>query len=83
MAGGTCPYAFTEEGVAMLSSVLAGERAAAVNVLITRAFVQLRRAHLQYVDLRQRIEEVAQKAVDVTNGWCRSSRRWRSLRARR
>ncbi len=34
------PYAFTEQGVAMLSSVLASERAAAVNVLVMRAFVR-------------------------------------------
>jgi hypothetical protein len=37
------PYAFTEEGVAMLSSVLRSERAAQVNVAIMRAFVSLRR----------------------------------------
>ena len=37
------PYAFTEEGVAMLSSVLRSERAAQVNVVIMRAFVGLRR----------------------------------------
>lgn len=37
------PYAFTEQGVAMLSSVLHSERAIEVNVAIMRAFVQLRR----------------------------------------
>ena len=37
------PYAFTEQGVAMLSSVLRSERAAQVNVAIMRAFVSLRR----------------------------------------
>ncbi len=37
------PYVFTEQGVAMLSSVLNSERAIAVNILIMRAFVQLRR----------------------------------------
>ncbi len=36
------PYAFTEQGVAMLSSVLRSERAAKVNIAIMRAFVQLR-----------------------------------------
>ncbi len=46
----------------MLSSVLASERAAAVNVLVMRAFVQLRHAQIQYVDLRQRIDELAQRA---------------------
>jgi len=38
------PYAFTEQGVAMLSSVLRSERAVKVNVAIMRAFVQLREA---------------------------------------
>ena len=38
------PYAFTEQGVAMLSSVLRNERAVKVNIAIIRAFVQLREA---------------------------------------
>ncbi len=38
------PYAFTEQGVAMLSSVLNSERAVSVNIAIMRAFVQLRQA---------------------------------------
>lgn len=37
------PYVFTEQGVAMLSSVLRSERAVAVNIAIMRAFVQMRR----------------------------------------
>ena len=41
--GGALPYAFTEQGVAMLSSVLRSERAVQVNVAIMRAFVGLRR----------------------------------------
>lgn len=53
------PYAFTEEGVAMLSSVLRSARAVAVNILIMRAFVQMRRAQGQYEELRQRIEDLA------------------------
>ena len=40
--GGSLPYAFTEQGVAMLSSVLKSKRAAQVNVEIMRAFVRLR-----------------------------------------
>jgi hypothetical protein len=39
----TLPYAFTEQGVAMLSSVLNSERAIQVNIVIMRAFVSLRR----------------------------------------
>ena len=40
--GGSLPYAFTEQGVAMLSSVLNSERAIKVNIEIMRAFVRLR-----------------------------------------
>ena len=41
--GGAAPYAFTEQGVAMLSSVLRSTRAVQVNIAIMRTFVQLRR----------------------------------------
>ena len=40
---GALPYAFTEQGVAMLSSVLRSQRAVEVNIAIMRTFVQLRR----------------------------------------
>src|SRR6266581_3065171 len=52
-------YAFTEQGVAMLSSVLTSERAIAVNILIMRTFVQLRRAEGQLAELSDRIEDLA------------------------
>lgn len=55
------PRAFTEEGVAMLSSVLRSSRAVAVNILIMRAFVQLRRTQGQYAELRQHIDELARR----------------------
>lgn len=55
------PYAFTEQGVAMLSSVLSSQRAIAVNILIMRAFVHLRRSRGQYAELRQRIEEMVRR----------------------
>lgn len=42
------PYVFTEQGVAMLSSVLRSDRAIAVNIEIMRAFVELRRAAISY-----------------------------------
>lgn len=45
----------------MLSSVLRSPRAVAVNILIMRAFVQLRRAQGQYAELRQHIEELANR----------------------
>jgi hypothetical protein len=55
------PYVFTEQGVAMLSSVLNSERAIAVNIQIMRAFVQLRRMLLTNRDLRRKIEEMEKK----------------------
>jgi len=45
------PYAFTEQGVAMLSSVLRSKRAVQVNIQIMRAFVQLRRMLASQADL--------------------------------
>jgi len=55
------PYAFTEEGVAMLSSVLRSERAVAVNISIMRAFVQIRRWAFSYEDLSKRIDALEKK----------------------
>lgn len=55
------PYAFTEEGVAMLSSVLNSERAILVNIHIMRAFVNLRRIGLTYVGLKRKIEAMEKK----------------------
>ncbi len=55
------PYVFTQEGVAMLSSVLNSERAVKVNIQIMRAFVQLRRMLLTNADLRRKIEEMERK----------------------
>jgi len=55
------PYVFTQEGVAMLSSVLNSERAIMVNIQIMRAFTQLRRMILTNKDLRNKIEELENK----------------------
>ncbi|MBF0540144.1 MAG: ORF6N domain-containing protein [Nitrospirae bacterium] len=55
------PYAFTEQGVAMLSSVLNCQRAITVNVQIMRTFVKFREMSLTYKDLSQKIEEMEQK----------------------
>jgi hypothetical protein len=49
------PYAFTEQGVAMLSSVLRSGRAVAVNIEIMRAFVRLRRLLLSHEDLGRKL----------------------------
>jgi hypothetical protein len=52
------PYAFTEQGVAMLSGVLRSKRAVAVNIAIMRAFVELRRAAASYAVIEKRLEEL-------------------------
>jgi len=55
------PYAFTEQGVAMLSSVLRSKRAVQVNVEIMRAFVQLRRLLASHADLQRKLDELEKK----------------------
>ena len=55
------PYAFTEQGVAMLSSVLNSKQAIMVNIQIMRAFINLRRISLTYVALKREIEEMEKK----------------------
>jgi len=55
------PRVFTQEGVAMLSSVLNSERAIMVNIQIMRAFIQLKRMLLTNSDLRRKIEEMEKK----------------------
>jgi hypothetical protein len=55
------PYAFTEQGVAMLSSVLRSPRAVQVNIEIMRAFVRLRRLLLENADLARKLAELEQK----------------------
>jgi len=61
--GGTrkLPYAFTEQGVAMLSGVLHSKRAVQVNIQIMRAFIQLKRMLLTNVGLKRKIEEMERK----------------------
>ncbi|MBU1753888.1 ORF6N domain-containing protein [bacterium] len=55
------PYAFTEQGVAMLSSVLNSERAILVNIQIMRTFTKLRRILASHEDLRKKIEAMENK----------------------
>ncbi len=55
------PYAFTEQGVAMLSSVLRSERAIQVNIAIMRAFVQLREMIGANKTLAKRLNELEKK----------------------
>ena len=55
------PYAFTEQGIAMLSSVLRSPRAVEVNIAIMRTFVQLRRLMDSNRDLARKIEAMEKK----------------------
>jgi hypothetical protein len=55
------PMVFTEQGVAMLSSVLRSNRAISVNIQIMRAFTQLRQMLSTHDDLRKKIEELESK----------------------
>ena len=55
------PYAFTEQGVAMLSSVLKSNRARQVNIQIMRAFVKLRQLLNSHKDLARKLEDLEKK----------------------
>ena len=55
------PFAFTEQGVAMLSSVLNSERAIDVNIAIMRAFVRLREIMASHKDLARKLEDLERK----------------------
>jgi len=55
------PYAFTEQGVAMLSSVLRSKRAIQVNIEIMRAFVRLRRILASHADLARKLDLLEKK----------------------
>jgi len=55
--GGFLPYVFTEQGVAMLSSVLRGKRAAEINVAIMRTFVRLRQILATNKDLARKVQQ--------------------------
>ena len=59
--GGHLPYAFTEQGVAMLSSVLNSKRAIQVNIQIMRIFTKLREMIESNKDLRRKFEEMEKK----------------------
>ncbi|WP_288072065.1 ORF6N domain-containing protein, partial [Hydrotalea sp.] len=70
--GGTryLPYAFTEQGVAMLSGVLNSDRAINMNIAIMRAFVEVRRVLLQQTDIKEQLrlikEQIAEHDVQLS-----------------
>lgn len=50
------PYAFTEQGVAMLSGVLSSDKAINMNIAIVRAFIEIKRIAIQQMDLRTQLQ---------------------------
>jgi hypothetical protein len=62
----TTPYAFTEQGVAMLSSVLRSPRAAQVNIEIMRAFVRFRQFLASHEELARKVAEMDKQLQMVT-----------------
>ena len=59
------PYAFTEQGLAMLSGILNSDKAINVNIAIMRAFVLIRQYALTYKELTDRLKEIEGKFADV------------------
>lgn len=61
--GGTryLPYAFTEQGVAMLSGVLNSDKAINMNIAIMRAFVEVRKIFLKENDLKEQLKEIKER----------------------
>jgi hypothetical protein len=59
------PFAFTEQGIAMLSSILNSEKAIAINISIIRAFVTIRQFTLTYSELKSRIEAIESQFPDI------------------
>ncbi len=59
------PYAFTEQGLAMLSGILNSDKAIQVNIAIMRAFVLIRQYALTYKELTDRLKEIEGKFTDV------------------
>jgi hypothetical protein len=55
------PYAFTEQGVAMLSGILNSDKAINMNIAIMRAFVEIRRLTLKHMDLRTQLKEIKER----------------------
>jgi phage regulator Rha-like protein len=61
--GGTryLPYAFTEQGVAMLSGILNSDKAISMNIAIMRAFVEIRRIVLQQGDIKEQLKAIQER----------------------
>jgi len=58
------PFAFTEQGVAMLSGIINSERAIEVNIQIMRAFVQLRHIVIEHTELKREVEALRKQTEE-------------------
>ena len=61
------PFAFTEQGVAMLSSVLKSNKAIEINISIMRTFVTIRQFALNYTELQHKIMEIEGQLPEIYN----------------
>lgn len=59
--GGSLPYAFSEQGISMLSAVLKSKTAVEISIQIMRTFVEMRRYALSHNELAKRLEEVEKR----------------------
>ena len=55
------PYAFTEQGVEMLSGILNSDKAINTNIAIMRAFIEVRKVLLQQTDMREQLREIKER----------------------
>jgi len=65
--GGAVPFAFTENGVAMLSSVLKSKQAVEINIAIMRTFTMIRKMMLAHKDIMKNIEEMSLQISEHNN----------------
>lgn len=61
------PYAFTEHGIAMLSSILNSERAIQVNILIIRVFIKLRKIFSTHRELAHKVSAIERRLAEHNN----------------
>ncbi len=58
------PYAFTEQGVAMLSGILNSDKAINMNIAIMRAFVEIRRIIFKQNDIKQQLQDIKERLTE-------------------
>lgn len=71
------PYAFTEQGVAMLSGVLNSDKAINMNIAIMRAFVEIRKIFLKQTDFKEQLKEIKERLVSTMYNSTRFMMLWK------